>query len=164
VNDWEIMSLLEQRQCTAGNAPQQCRAMKATAIFIPALALMLWTLLVLVQVPIRRFAAYFARRVGAKDFQYGESPSVPTDVALPNRVFMNLVEVPVLFYASVLIAHATGNVTGQAIGLAWVYVALRIVHSLVYFTYNHVIHRFAVFATSNVVLLVLIVQLIGALL
>jgi hypothetical protein len=34
--------------------------MKATTIFLPALALMLWTLLVLLQVPIRRFGAYFA--------------------------------------------------------------------------------------------------------
>jgi len=31
--------------------------MKPTAIFLPTLALMLWTLLVLVQVPIRRFMA-----------------------------------------------------------------------------------------------------------
>ena len=37
--------------------------MKPTAIFLPTLALMLWTLLVLVQVPIRRFMAYFRGRV-----------------------------------------------------------------------------------------------------
>lgn len=130
--------------------------MKPTAILLPALALMLWTLLVLVQVPIRRFAAYFAHRVQPQDFRYGESAQVPTDVALPNRVFMNLVEVPVLFYALVLMAFVTGNVDTLTLGLAWLYVALRLVHSLVYFTYNHVIHRFAVFATSNLVVLAMI--------
>lgn len=133
--------------------------MKSTAIFLPALTLMLWTLLVLVQVPIRRFAAFFRKRVGAHDFQYGESSNVPVDVALPNRIFMNLVEVPVLFYALVFIAFSTNQVNSVSVGLAWVYVALRLAHSLIYFTYNHVIHRFAVFATSNLVVLALIVYL-----
>jgi hypothetical protein len=133
--------------------------MKSTAIFMPALVLMLWTMLVLVQVPIRRFRAYFARRVAADDFNYGESSNVPVDVALPNRIFMNLVEVPVLFYALVLIAFVTHEVNHLTIGLAWLYVALRFAHSLIYFTYNHVIHRFAVFAASNLVVVVMTVYL-----
>lgn len=133
--------------------------MKSTTIFLPALALMLWTLLVLVQVPIRRFAAFFRKRVAAQDFRYGESANVPVDVALPNRVFMNLVEVPVLFYALIFIAFASGQVDAVTQGMAWVYVALRVLHSLIYFTYNHVIHRFAVFASSNLVLLAMILYL-----
>lgn len=133
--------------------------MKPTAIFHPALALMLWTLLVLLQVPIRRFTAYFRKRVGPLDFQYGESAHVPADVALPNRVFMNLVEVPVLFYALVFIAFLSQQVDAVSVGLAWLYVALRLAHSLIYFTYNHVIHRFAVFATSNLVILGMIFYL-----
>ncbi|MDR2154180.1 MAG: MAPEG family protein [Burkholderiaceae bacterium] len=133
--------------------------MTPTAIFMPALVLMLWTMLVLVQVPIRRFAAYFAKRVAADDFNYGESSNVPVDVALPNRIFMNLVEVPVLFYALVLIAFVTQEVNHVTLSLAWGYVALRLVHSLIYFTYNHVVHRFAVFATSNLVIVAMIVYL-----
>jgi hypothetical protein len=137
--------------------------MKASSIFLPALALMLWTLLVLLQVPIRRFGAYFAKRVATRDFQYGESANVPADVALPNRIFMNLVEVPVLFYALVLIAFVTNGVNPVTLSLAWVYVALRVVHSLIYFTYNHVIHRFAVFATSNFVIAAMVMYLVVAL-
>jgi hypothetical protein len=139
--------------------------MKATSIFVPALVLMLWTLLVLVQVPTRRFSAYFlGKRVVADDFKYGESANVPADVALPNRIFMNLVEVPVLFYALVLIAFATNQVNHVTAGLAWLYVALRFAHSLIYFTYNHVVHRFAVFATSNLVIVAMIFYLGVALL
>ena len=140
------------------------RTMKSTAIFLPALALMLWTLLVLVQVPIRRFTAYFRKRVGPLDFQCGESSNVPADVALPNRIFMNLLEVPVLFYALAFIAFSTNQVNPVSVGLAWLYVALRVVHSLIYFTYNHVVHRFAVFAISNLVVLAMIVYLGKALL
>jgi hypothetical protein len=138
--------------------------MNATSIFVPALALMLWSLLVLVQVPIRRFSAYFAKRVVAEDFKHGERSDVPTDVALPNRIFMNLVEVPVLFYALVLIAFVTNEVNHVTVSLAWLYVALRFVHSLIYFTYNHVVHRFAVFATSNLVVLAMIAYIGAALL
>lgn len=42
--------------------------------------------------------------------------------------------------------------------LAWLYVGLRIVHSAIHLSYNHVIHRLAVFALSSVVLLALWVQ------
>jgi hypothetical protein len=133
--------------------------MKATAIFLPAFVLMLWTMLVLVQLPIRRFRAYFEKRVAANDFKHGESPNVPADVALPNRVFMNLLEVPVLFYALILIAFVTNQVTPVTIGLAWLYVALRVIHSLIYLTYNHILHRFAVFAASNLVVIAMVFHL-----
>lgn len=130
--------------------------MKQTAIFWPVLALIAWTFFVLVQVPIRRFRAAFAGRVVASDFACGESANVPVDVALPNRLFMNLVEVPALFYVVCLSCFVTANVTPVSVSLAWLYVALRIVHSIVYLTYNHVVHRFAVFATSNFVVLALV--------
>ena len=133
--------------------------MQANSIFMPAFALMLWTFLVLIQVPIRRFAAFFAHRASFEDFRYGDSPQVPPDVALPNRIFMNLVEVPVLFYALTLIAFVTGNVNQVTVGLCWLYVFLRLVHSLIYFTYNHPVHRFAVFAVSNLVVIALIFYL-----
>lgn len=133
--------------------------MTPTTIFLPAIGLMLWTLLVLLQIPIRRFGAFFSNRVGADDFQCGESSNVPPDVALPNRIFMNLLEVPVLFYASIIIAYVTNTVSPFVVSLAWLYFFLRIAHSIIYFTYNHVIHRFAVFAISNVVLLVFILYL-----
>lgn len=133
--------------------------MKPALILWPALTLMLWTFLVLVQVPIRRFHAVYRKRVVPQDFLHGESARVPIDVALPNRVFMNLVEVPVIFYALVGFFFITGLVTPTALALAWVYVGLRLLHSLIYLTYNHVIHRFAVFATSNLVVIALILHL-----
>lgn len=133
--------------------------MKQTLIFWPSLILILWTFLVLVQVPIRRFRAAFAGRVEAVDFQYGESERVPADVALPNRVFMNLVEVPPLFYVVSLMHFVTNQVDAVALGLAWLYFALRMAHSIIYLSYNHVVHRFAVFATSNLVVIALVIHL-----
>jgi len=130
--------------------------MKNTSIFLPALLLMFWTLTVLLVVPIRRVKAVTQKRLTPQDFSHGESPQVPADVALPNRIFMNLVEVPVLFYALVFMTHLTGLVNGLTLGLAWAYVVLRLVHSGIYFTYNHVGHRALVFGTSNMLVSVMI--------
>ncbi len=127
------------------------------------IALIGWTFLVLVQVPIRRFRAAFVGRVEAVDFQYGESARVPADVALPNRLFMNLVEVPVLFYTVGVIFFVTTCVDATVVGLAWLYFGLRMIHSFIYLTYNHVVHRFFVFATSNVVVVALLIYLAMAL-
>lgn len=130
--------------------------MKPTAIFLPALLLMFWTLTVLLQVPIRRVKAVMQQRLTPQDFSHGESSQVPPDVALPNRIFMNLVEVPVLFYAVVFMIHLSNLVNEVTVALAWVYVVLRFLHSGIYFTYNHVAHRALVFGSSNVIVSVMI--------
>ena len=41
------------------------------------------------------------------------------------------------------------------LGLAWTYVAARVLHSAIHCTYNTVMHRFRAFALSMLVLLVL---------
>jgi len=54
-------------------------------------------------------------------------------------------------------------VNGTAILLAWTYFGLRVLHSLIYLGYNKVLHRFLVFAASNVVLLIMWLLLLQAL-
>ncbi len=110
-------------------------------------------------IAIRRFHAASRGRVGIDDFRDGESGNVPLDVTLPNRLFMNLVEVPVLFYVLCLVLLVTAHVTTVSLWLAWAYVVLRIVHSLIYLTYNRVFHRFMVFGASNLAVLGLLIDL-----
>jgi hypothetical protein len=62
--------------------------------------------------------------------------------------FRNLFEVPVLFYALAAVALATGFVPGWLVGCAWVFVALRLLHTLIHCTYNKVYHRLAAFLAS----------------
>ena len=65
--------------------------------------------------------------------------------------YRNLFEMPVLFYAACALLLATGQASpGQAVA-AWVFVALRIAHSLIHCTYNNVDHRFAMYAASSFV-------------
>lgn len=126
-------------------------------------ALAALTFAVLIQIPLRRFRAGVRRRVNHGDFRYGESANVPGDVSLPNRNYMNLLELPVLFYVACLVAYVTGHVDRTAVTLAWGYVALRAVHSLVHLTYNDVRHRGFAFAASNVALLILWIRLFASL-
>jgi hypothetical protein len=134
-----------------------------TAIFYPVIALVALSFAVLLLIPYARFKAAFAGRVKAKDFRYGESANVPGDVSLPNRNFMNLLEMPLLFYVVCIVFYVTQAVDSIALTLAWLYVALRAAHSLVHLTYNNVLHRLAVYAASSVVLLALWVRLALAL-
>lgn len=137
--------------------------MNQTTIFLPVMALVGWTLIVLVLIAYHRFRAAFAGRVTVDDFRVGESGNVPESVCIPNRIFMNLLEVPVLFYVVCIVLFVTRNVTSTALILAWSYVGLRVAHSLVYLTYNRVMHRFLAFAVSNFVLVVIWAGLLLAL-
>lgn len=133
----------------------QASPMHDIAILYPVFALALWTSLVLVQIPIARFRSAFKREIVADDFKYGESSSVPAHVSIPNRNYMNLLELPVLFYVGCLLIYVTGGASQTMVTVAWLYVALRVVHSVIHLSYNHVIHRLMVFAVSNFVLIAL---------
>lgn len=124
-------------------------------LLLPMVALIGWTLIVLLVIPYRRLRAGFAGELTPDDFRFGESARVSGNVSIPNRAWMNLLEAPVLFYALCLAYGAADADDTWAVGLAWTYVALRVAHSLIHLSYNHVVHRLVVFAASNVVLTVL---------
>ncbi|MFT4242360.1 MAG: MAPEG family protein [Acidovorax sp.] len=119
------------------------------------MALAGWTLCVLLLLPYHRFKAVRAGHVNAHDFKHGESPRVPPSVSIPNRNLMNLLEIPVLFYFVSIVIFVSQLTDSVAVGLAWSYVILRVLHSLIHLTYNDVIHRLVAFAASNAVLVVL---------
>lgn len=125
----------------------------------PAIALVAWTFAVLLCIPVARIRAVLRGRVRAEDFKLGESAAVPSDVRVFNRNYMNLLELPVLFYAASLSVCLMGGASALQLGLAWAYVGLRVLHSLIHLSYNHVIHRLLAFALSNAVLLALWVLL-----
>lgn len=129
--------------------------MNQTNILFPVMALVGWTLSVLWLIPLRRIGAVRRRLLSGGDFRYGESPNVPGDVSIPNRHYMNLLEMPLLFYVVCITLYVTQKVDVSVLVLAWAYVGFRILHSAVHLTYNHVIHRLFMFAMSSVVLILL---------
>ncbi len=126
--------------------------MAQDAIFWPMGALALLTFIVLILIPIRRVRAGRAGQIVPDDFRHGESAKVPGFVSLANRNYMNLLELPVLFYVICLMLFVSGKVDQAFLALAWTYVGLRVLHTLVHVTYNHVYHRLALFVASNIII------------
>lgn len=73
----------------------------------------------------------------------------------------NLLELPVLFYVAILLTLVLMNQDPFMVHLAWGYVALRYVHSLVHCTYNRVLHRFVAYAASCLILLLIWARLLA---
>ena len=83
------------------------------------------------------------------------------DVTVWNRNLMNLLEMPLLFYVVSIAFYVTHQVTPRVLTLAWVYLALRLAHSLVHVTSNQILVRLTSYAASNVVLLTLWIRFIS---
>jgi len=133
--------------------------MNDAQILLPALALAWWTMLIVGLIPYRRFSSFYKGEVTGQDFEFGESERVPANVLLANRNYMNLLEVPIIFYLVCVTYYAIGGVGSAALILAWVYVALRVSHSIVHVSYNNVVHRLYLFGTSNLILVLFLLTL-----
>ena len=127
--------------------------MQNPAILYPLFALAGWTFLVLLLIPFYRIRAGRRREIRTDDFKYGESATVPPYVSIPNRNYMNLLELPMLFYVVCILLYVTAGGSSMAIKLAWAYVILRIIHSIIHLSYNRVVYRLTAFAAGNFVLI-----------
>lgn len=85
--------------------------------------------------------------------------SLLTDSAAPANNFINLLEMPVLFYLAIVLSLLLMVQDPVLILLAWTYVILRTVHSLIHITYNRVMHRFLVYFSSSLILLLMWLRL-----
>lgn len=80
---------------------------------------------------------------------------VPDAVQWPAHNYIHLMEQPTLFYAVALTLALLGAGDGVNAWIAWGYVGLRIVHSVVQATINKVDIRFLLFVLSSVCLVAL---------
>lgn len=129
--------------------------MQRIDILIPVLALSSLTLLVLIALGIFRIGGFVTGRFSRGYYElFSESENEePVFVRRIARNYHNLLELPVLFYAGCLVAYAADLVSPSLVTLAWVFVALRVVHTLVHVTYNRVPHRMTVFIAGSLVLM-----------
>jgi hypothetical protein len=133
-------------------------------ILYPVFALFALVVFVLMRMRSMRFAAVRNREVSVRFYQAFQDGSEPEPLRVISRHFVNLFEMPVLFYVVVLMTYVTHNVSGWLVGCAWAYVALRYAHSYVHLTSNHVPVRVGVYFASGAVLLLMWATLLVALL
>lgn len=116
--------------------------MTENAIFAPMGVLAGITFFVLLFVPAWRFIGR-----GQPVPQDSATGDIPGGLGNPN--FADLLEMPVLFYVVCLMAVMAGRTDATMLWLAWIYVALRALHSAVHLTYDNPTHRAVLFALSN---------------
>jgi hypothetical protein len=132
------------------------------SILYPTFALAALTFFCMFRLGFVRYSAVRRREIDRRYFRAYRDYEEPEKLRILSRHVVNLHEAPMLFYTISVIAYATGTVSTLILALAWVYLALRYVHSYIHLTSNTVLHRFRVFATSQIVLLALwIVVLAG---
>jgi hypothetical protein len=113
-------------------------------LIYPTLAMIFWIFVVGVIMALRRKNAFASGAVHPDDVAVStERYPLPARLAAAN--FSNQFETPVIFFALVMIAMETGA-TGHAMALlAWLYVATRVVHTLIHIGPNKLPLRGAVF-------------------
>ncbi len=121
-------------------------------IFWPALALVFVTAVVWVLMYVRRLAEIRRERLDPQLLASSDQAAARLKDVTAADNFSNLLELPVLFYAVCLMLFVTGEVTQAQIILAWLYVLLRGLHSLIHVSYNRVVHRWAVYVASTICL------------
>ena len=125
--------------------------MAQTELFGPFFATMLLTLLVWAYMYVRRISYLRKNAISPRDLA---APGVlaqisPAAVSNPSDNLRNLFEIPVLFYALSLYLFVTGQVDGVYVTIAWVFVAFRVLHSVVHCTFNRVMLRFYLYCIST---------------
>jgi len=124
------------------------------------IALAAWSLVVLLIMAVRRFGAMKQKGIslaGRRGGRGGElDPVIGDGPAWASHNYTHLMEQPTLFYAVALALAAMGAGAGWSAGLAWVYVGLRVVHSLVQITSNVITARATLFFVSTGVLIAMV--------
>lgn len=123
----------------------------------PILALIAWTFVMWAWLYATRIPAMQRARIDVQELSRTGAPLVlPPEVSRVADNYNHLHEQPTIFYALALAVQLAGVTDGVAIALAWTYVALRVVHSLIQATVNIIMLRFVVFSIGTLVLLALL--------
>lgn len=136
--------------------------MDTNDILAPVATLALWSMVMWVWMYATRIPAMQRAKIDAANMVGGTGKGLddvlPAEVQWKAHNYNHLMEQPTVFYA-VAIALAVGGMGGGLnTQLAWAYVGLRIVHSLIQVTINRVMWRFLVFALASLALLALCVH------
>lgn len=131
-------------------------------ILQPVVALLAWTMVMWIWMYATRIPAMLKAGLDAKGMVGTTGASLraqlPDNVSWKADNYNHLHEAPTLFYAVAIVLAISAQGDGFNTMLAWAYVVLRVMHSIVQATWNKVAVRFALFALSSLVLMALILH------
>lgn len=136
--------------------------MNDKAILAPVVLLALWTMLMWVWMYATRIPAMNKAKIDAGKIIGTTGANLdqllPPNVQWKAHNYNHLMEQPTVFYAIALTLAIAGMGDGINAQLAWAYVGLRILHSLIQATVNRVMWRFLIFALASLALIALSVN------
>jgi len=117
----------------------------------PVLALILWTCIMWFWMYALRLPAFSKYKINPDDARHPGtySDKLPPHVRSAADNYNHLHEQPVIFYALMFFMALTGGNDNLAGLVAWIYVGLRVLHSVVQVVIGKVALRFLVFAAAS---------------
>jgi hypothetical protein len=137
-----------------------------SSILAPVVALAAWTMVIWAWMYATRLPAMTRAGIDGTKMVGSTGRSLRDDLVAAGEVratwvadnYNHLLEQPVVFYAIALVLAMIGQGAGFNLALAWGYVGLRVVHSLVQIFGNRVLVRFLVFALASIALIGLVLH------
>lgn len=131
-------------------------SLRVSGLLAPVVALNSWTFVMETWMYATRLPVFHRLGITKDNTQTRQQMEerTPANVRWKADNYNHLLEQPTQFYAIALATAIAkgGDDEGLDVALAWTYVGLRVVHSLVQCSTNNIRRRFLVFATSSLVL------------
>ena len=137
--------------------------MPYSPILAPVVALVAWSLVVMLWMAVTRLQAFSKLGITFGNVPRGARGTdlegkAPAELMWKSHNYNHLMEQPTIFYAIALALALMGMGDGINLWLAWGYVVLRALHSLVQATVNIVLYRFSLFLLASLCLVGLTVH------
>lgn len=129
----------------------------SNVILQPVVALVLWSFVMWAWLYATRIPAIVRNKLvlGPTMTKSEMNAQLPASVRWKADNYNHLMEQPTIFYAIAFALQFLDQTQPINIGLAWAYVAIRILHSLVQATVNVILIRFLIFSAGSLVLMAL---------
>jgi hypothetical protein len=121
----------------------------------PVFAMVLIVAIVALLMIVSRNLATLRGQVQTRYYLAYSGPSPADWIERPARAFNNLMQLPTLFYVVCTLMLVTQHLDRAQLAYAWLFVALRAVHVVVYIGWNPLPYRFGAWVMSLVTLLVI---------
>ena len=163
------MAIIERVNAPRATPAPKRKAMNGldTQILVPAAVLLVWTMAVMAWMMAGRMASFRVNKVSMGRLPRGFRASDAGDTLSgrrewPAHNYMHLMEQPTVFYPCVILL-ALGGYGAFDVVAAWVYVALRVAHSLWQNLVNTLPVRAALFMAGSIALFILTIRALLAL-
>lgn len=131
--------------------------MNHSLILVPFVGMLLLTLVVHIYLFYRRITAIRRTRILPRT-RADLDKLGPSAINASNN-FQNLCELPIIFYACVLVLYVTNQVDAVYLVCAFGFLLFRVIHSAIHCTYNNIMQRFSIYAISSLFLWAMVVRL-----